>query len=250
MALFRTIVLVAGLVGLLAGLSLTALQAFTTVPLILPAETFEGSGGHDHGADAAAGHDHATAATEDTAAAAPAEPVAEEEGWGPQDGAERWFYTALANVLTGIGFALLIGAAAELKGGIRSWRQGVFWGIAGFAVFTLAPGLGLPPELPAMPAADLGDRQFWWILTVAATAAGIALLVFGRTVPLSLLAVALIVLPHMVGAPLPDSFESPIPEALHHNFVVAVVITSLVFWVLIGGLTGLLRDRFDGHAPA
>ena len=32
-----------------------------------------------------------------------------------------------------------------------SWRQGLFWGFAGFAVFTLAPGLGLPPELPAMP---------------------------------------------------------------------------------------------------
>ena len=109
----------------------------------------------------------------------------------------------------------------------------------------------LPPYvLKLLEAADLGDRQFWWILTVAATAAGIALLVFGRTVPLSLLAVALIVLPHVVGAPLPDSFESPIPEALHHSFVVAVVVTSLVFWVLIGGLTGLLRDRFARSSAA
>lgn len=243
MAMFRTIVLVAGLVGLAAGLFLTGLQAFTTVPLILQAETFEG-GGHDHGADATAGHDHGTTAAEDTGALVPADVVIEEEAWGPQDGAERWFYTALANVLTGIGFALLIGAAAELKGGLRSWRQGVFWGLAGFAVFTLAPGLGLPPELPAMPAADLGDRQFWWILTVVLTAAGIALLAFGRTVPLSLLAVALIVAPHVIGAPLPDSFESPIPEALHHKFVVAAVATSFLFWVLIGGLTGLLRHRF------
>lgn len=247
MALFRTIVLVAGLVGLTAGLLLTGLQAFTTVPLIHQAETFEGAGGHDH-ASGATGHDHGATATEESGIVAAADTVVEEEGWAPEDGAERWLYTALANVLTGIGFALLIGAAAELKGGIGSWRQGVFWGLAGFAVFTLAPGLGLPPELPAMPAADLGERQFWWILTVVLTAAGIALLAFGRSVPLSLLAVALIVAPHVIGAPHPDSFDSPIPEALHHDFVVAVVATSFVFWVLIGGLTGVLRSRFA--APA
>ena len=54
----------------------------------------------------------------------------------------------------------------------------MFWGFAGFAVFTLAPGLGLPPELPAMPAADLGDRQIWWTATVLATAVGLALIAF------------------------------------------------------------------------
>ena len=241
MAAFRTIVLVAGLVGLAAGLLLTGLQAFTTVPLILEAELYEsGAGGHDH-----ASHDHGTAAEADQdAGVIPATDAAvEEEGWAPADGAERWLFTAIANVLTGIGFALLIGAAAELKGGIRSWRQGVFWGLAGFAVFTLAPGLGLPPELPAMPAGDLGDRQVWWVMTVALTAGGIALLAFGRTIPLSLLAVALIVAPHVIGAPQPASFESPIPEGLHHDFVVAAVATSFVFWVAIGGLTGLVRNR-------
>jgi cobalt transporter subunit CbtA len=244
MALFRTIVLVAGLVGLVAGLLLTGLQAFTTVPLILEAELYEsGAGGHDH-----ASHDHGTAAGEDEAVIPAADVAVEEEGWAPQDGAERWFFTGAANVLTGIGFALLLGAAAELKGGIRSWRQGVFWGLAGFAVFTLAPGLGLPPELPAMPAGDLGDRQVWWVMTVVLTAGGIALLAFGRTIPLSLLAVALIVAPHVIGAPQPDSFESPIPEGLHHDFVVAAVASSFVFWVAIGGLTGVVRSRFAANA--
>lgn len=252
MALFRTIVLVAGLVGLAAGLLLTGLQAFTTVPLILQAEAVEGGGGHSHGGQDHSGHDHGTAAGQSGGVAAAAETAVDtavwDAGWAPADGAERWFYTGLANVLTGIGFALLIGAAAELKGGIRSWRQGVFWGLAGFAVFTLAPGLGLPPELPTMPAADLGERQFWWILTVVMTAAGIALLAFGRTVPLSLLAVVFIVLPHAVGAPQPESFESPVPEGLHHDFVTAVVATSFVFWVVIGGLTGILRARFSATA--
>ena len=70
------------------------------------------------------------------------------------------------NVVSGIGFALLLVAASEFAGGIANWRQGVLWGFAGFAVFTLAPGLGLPPELPAMPAADLFARQTWWVGTV------------------------------------------------------------------------------------
>jgi predicted cobalt transporter CbtA len=31
---------------------------------------------------------------------------------------------------------------------------------------------------------------------------------------------------------------------LHHSFVVAVVLTTLLFWVLLGGLAGLFRRRF------
>ena len=62
-------------------------------------------------------------------------------------------------MVTGIGFALVLVAVSEALGGIAGWRQGLVWGFAGFAVFTLAPGLGLPPELPAMPAADLVARQ-------------------------------------------------------------------------------------------
>ena len=86
-----------------------------------------------------------------------------------------------ANLVTAIGFALLLVAASEFAGGIAGWRQGLLWGLAGFAVFTLAPGLGLPPELPAMPAAELGARQVWWFGTVAATAAGLALIAFRRS---------------------------------------------------------------------
>jgi predicted cobalt transporter CbtA len=31
---------------------------------------------------------------------------------------------------------------------------------------------------------------------------------------------------------------------LHHSFVIAVVVTTLLFWVLLGGLAGLFRGRF------
>ena len=226
---FRNIVLVAAIAGLIAGIGMTVAQQVTTVPLILKAEIFEQAG--EAKAPSVHTHDDATATEH------------EHGGWAPQDGFERTAFTLAANVLTGIGFALLLIAVSELAGGIVDWRQGVLWGLAAFAVFTLAPGLGLPPELPAMPAAELGPRQIWWVATALSTAGGIALLVYGRSVLAVIAAVALLVGPHVVGAPQPASTESPIPENLHHSFVVAVVMTTLLFWILLGGLTGYFRRR-------
>lgn len=234
MAIFRNIVFIAALSGLVAGLAMTAMQYAGTVPLILKAETFEG---------VAPAHDHTSNATAPDAAAAPHSHDHDEEGWAPKDGLERSAYTALANIVTAIGFALLLVAASELKGGMTGWHQGVFWGLAGFIVFTLAPGLGLPPELPAMPAADLGQRQIWWVATALATGIGLALLVFKRSLPLAILAVALLVAPHLVGAPQPGSFESPVPHSLAHAFIVMASVTSFVFWVILGGVAGFARSR-------
>ena len=235
MTIFRNVVFVAALAGLLAGIVMTAMQTYATVPLILKAETFESAGGHHHGAaEAAAPHSHD--------AGTPAHEH-DEEAWAPADGFERFAYTALANIVTAIGFALVLVAASEIAGGIAGWRQGVFWGFAGFAVFTLAPGLGLPPELPAMPAADLGDRQVWWTATVIATAAGLGLIAFRSGVVWSLVGVALIVAPHIIGAPQPVSHDSPIPVDLHHQFVVAATVTNLIFWVVLGGVAGAIRSK-------
>jgi cobalt transporter subunit CbtA len=234
---FRNIVVVAALAGAIAGLGMTIAQQLTTVPLILKAEVFEQAEeakappAHVHESEAAAATEHEHG-----------------DGWAPQDGFERTAFSVAANIITGIGFALLLIAASELTGGILDWRQGVFWGLAAFAVFTLAPGLGLPPELPAMPAAELGPRQIWWVATALSTASGIALLAYGRSVLTVAAAVVLLVGPHIVGAPQPASHDSPIPETLHHSFVVAVVMTTLVFWILLGGLTGYFRRRLVGTA--
>src|SRR6476660_5574469 len=230
---FRNIVLLAAIVGVIAGIIMTVAQQLTTVPLILKAEVFEQA--EEAKAPAAYNYESEPAAADGH----------EHGGWAPQDGFERTAFTLAANVITGIGFALLLIAVSELAGGISGWRQGVMWGLAAFAVFTLAPGLGLPPELPAMPAAELGPRQLWWIGTVAASASGLALIVYGRSVPAIIGGVALLVAPHLIGAPQPISYESPIPEGLHHSFVVAVVMTTLVFWVLLGGLAGYFRERFS-----
>jgi cobalt transporter subunit CbtA len=99
-----------------------------------------------------------------------------------------------------------------------------------------------------MPAAELGARQAWWVATALCTAGGIALLVYGRSVLAAIGGVALLVAPHIVGAPQSLSHDSPIPETLHHGFVVAVVMTTLVFFMLLGGLTGYFRRRLVGTA--
>lgn len=235
MTVFRNVVFVAALAGLVAGIVLAALQAYATVPLILQAETYEAAGesagGHDHEGHSAAGHAHDHG----------------EEAWAPEDGFERFAYNVGANIVSGIGFALMLIVASELAGGIAGWRQGLFWGFAGFAVFTLAPGLGLPPELPAMPAADLYDRQVWWIATVAATAIGLALIAFRRSAVFALAGVALIVAPHIVGAPQPASHDSPVPADLHHSFVVATTVTNLLFWLVLGAVAGAVRSRISGE---
>jgi cobalt transporter subunit CbtA len=232
MPLFRSIVFAAVAAGLVVGTIITIVQQFSTVPLILKAEVYERSaetgGASAAASDGHAGHDAATA-------------------WEPSDGLERNLYTAAANILTAIGFSLLLGGFYALRGRPTSWREGMLWGLAGFAVFTIAPGLGLPPELPGVPAAALGPRQLWWIATALATACGIALCVFRRSVVASVLGLCLIVAPHLVGAPQLAEVRTNVPELLSHQFAVAATLTSFLFWMLLGSLTSFTYHKFSGR---
>jgi cobalt transporter subunit CbtA len=222
MAAFRSMLFAAALAGLVVGLFVTGLQWMGTVPLIQQAEVFEAAGhaGHDHEHDAAA--------------------------WAPADGTERVFWTAVANVVTATGFALLLVGGYAVRGGPPGWRSGLLWGLAGFVTFVLAPSLGLPPELPGMPAADLGDRQLWWLATVLATAAGLGLIGLVRSPAAAVAGLVLLVAPHLVGAPLPADTTSAVPELLARSFVVAVTVTGLLFWAALGVLSAVLFERFGG----
>lgn len=232
--MFRRLLTVALLAGLAAGFLVTALQMTQVWPLILAAETFEDvapTQGHHHGAAAdAAAH------------------AAHVEAWAPQDGAERMAFTLLFNLLAGVGFALLINAGlalARAAGRPVDPLTGLLWGLAGFAAFALAPALGLPPELPGMPAADLLARQVWWGATVIATLAGIALLALPRRLVPALFGLALIAVPHVVGAPHPDLAEaSRVPPALAAQFVAASLVSAAVFWAALGALSGWLQRRY------
>src|SRR5947209_9951855 len=123
MAVFRRLVFAALCAGLLSGVFAAAAHQFGTVPLILQAETYE----QQAMLAALAARAHADAAHHEAA----------DEGWTPADGIERSLYTLAADLLAAIGFALLLAAGLTLRGGPVSWRDGLFWGLAGFAAFTL-----------------------------------------------------------------------------------------------------------------
>ena len=212
--------------GLLAGVLVSVLQAVTTTPLILQAELFEAGGGeHDH-----TGHDHS--------APLPSEPEAE-------DVLARTGLTVVANLVTGVGFALLVVGAFTLSGRPVEAREGLLWGLGGFAAFTLAPALGLPPELPGTIAADLASRQAWWTFAALGAAGGLAVLAFGKGWWRLPVGVALLVLPHAVGAPHPDAFGASAPAELVGQFVAKSIAVSAIFWAVLGWLAGSFFKRFS-----
>lgn len=212
--------------GLWAGLLLTAVQSVQVIPLIQQAEVYETQAmakwlpPHNH-ADHDVSHQH------------------EDDAWQPQNGWERTAYTAVANISLAVGFALLLGAIGNLRGGFGGWRKGLLWGLAGYATFFVAPSLGLPPEVPGTEAALLKDRQLWWLLAVADTALGLWLLVFAKTPMNKLFGAFLLVSPHLLGAPQPELHSSSAALAeLAHRFIVATTIANALFWLALGGLMG------------
>lgn len=228
MKTFNTILLTALIAGGLSGLVLGSIQQFSVVPMILEAETYESGG--DEGGETLPAHEAGD----------------EEEAWGPEDGLERTLWTVFNSMLVGIGFGLLLTACYALRKKI-TWQYGILWGLAGFAAFHLAPALGLPPELPGDAAAGLGQRQVWWVLTVIVTAAGFWIIAFQPNRYLKLIGVALLVLPHLFGAPQPERHGGLAPDELRNAFIAATLITNAVFWIVLGILSALLYTRFGGN---
>ncbi len=138
--------------GFLAACVASVLQFALTSPLILAAEKYETAetagpalagralsnplivlahAGHDH-----AGHDHGG-----------------EPQWQPAPGLPRLAFTALATLVSGVGYALLLGAVLVATGRTVTPGEALKFGIGGFLAASLAPAIGLPPELPGIAAA-------------------------------------------------------------------------------------------------
>jgi cobalt transporter subunit CbtA len=225
--MFTRIARTAGFAGLFAALWLTLLQSFWVAPLILQAETYEKAPAaqmHEHGADLMPGHGH------------------EAEAWEPEDGWQRLLSTTGGNLVVAVGFALMLAGLFTLRAPRRT-GEGLLWGLAGFAVFCLAPNLGLPPELPGTAAADLTQRQIWWAGAAASTAAGLALLVFARPPLMKVLGAAILLVPHLLGAPQPEAHASLAPEALESQFKLASLLTNALFWLALGLVSAWLFRR-------
>ncbi|WP_434573412.1 CbtA family protein [Pseudomonas sp. Z3-8] len=223
--MIKRIARTAGFSGLLAALLLTLIQSLWVSPLIQQAETYEkapASEVHEHASGAAHSHDA--------------------EAWEPQDGWQRLLATTGGNLVVAVGFALMLAGLYTLREPTRT-SQGLLWGLAGYATFVLAPTLGLPPELPGTAAAELAQRQMWWIGTAASTAVGIALIAFGRQWLLKLLGVATLLVPHVIGAPQPEVHSMLAPEALESQFKIAAQLTNVAFWLALGLISAWLFRR-------
>src|SRR4030095_15960025 len=187
MPVFRSIVFSAALAGLIVGVVISIAQFFGTVPLIQQSEVYERKA--ETGTPPAA-HEQGSATQNQ------GKPHSHDREWEPEDGFQRNAFTVAANILTAIGFALLLTGVYAIQGRPVTWREGLLWGLGGFVVFTAAPGLGLPPELPGMPVPKWAARQTWWIATATATAVGLYLLAFRSAAWAAVLGLGLIVLPH------------------------------------------------------
>jgi len=171
----------------------------------------------------------------------------EEEAWGPADGAERTFYTTSNSVIVGIAFGLILTACYAIRKKV-SWKQGILWGLAGFIAVHLAPSFGLPPELPGDAAAQLEQRQVWWIITVVLTAIGLWIIAFQPKPYLKLFGLALLAIPHIFGAPQPESHHGLAPDELRTAFKFASLGTNAIFWVILGSLSAFFFVRFGKTA--
>lgn len=222
--MFARLLVSALFAGFLTGLAAALLQLVFVQPVLLHAELYEG-GTLNHFGDAG------------LSAAAVAIPGVDLA----RDGLSVLFTT-----LTYTGYAFLLIAAmalAEDRGVRIAVRQGLVWGVAGFLTFQLAPAFGIPPELPGSAAAEIGPRQIWWFGTVGATAAGLALIAFGRGWAFPALAAVLILAPHLIGAPHPDEFIGPTPPELAGQFAARALGVGLASWALLGLLAAWFWQR-------
>ncbi len=225
--------------GLIAGLAMTPAQYVKTIPLIMQAEAYEnGEAGHSHGAaeaEASHSHDHGEG---------------EEQLWFG-----RFGNTILANLVAGGGFALMLAAVALLTGiefpaGREALMRGLFLGAGAWFAVQLAPSFSLPPAVPGFPYADLGDRQTWWMITVALTGLGLWLIALRPEMIAKAVGVVLIAAPHMWGVPVPEDIYSEVPAYIASAYAAASLATTLFFWLLLGGLLGVFLSRVPRDAEA
>lgn len=215
--------------------------------LIVSAEAYEGG-------DYEEAHDHKRALL---------------ESWGPEDGAERDSCNWSACLVTAFAFSLMLQSAwilnphSEAAPRSKSLNSCFRWAFCGYICFACSPSVGLPAELPGMPAAKLEDRQAWWWGCVVLTAGGLFLMsadplmakkgedvkmVWVRRVAAALGAF-FILLPHIIGAPKPDDHHSDVPTGLGAIFAIRVLATQAWFWVSCTCCNGLAYNLLVATEP-
>ncbi|GFO72744.1 hypothetical protein BJAS_P3225 [Bathymodiolus japonicus methanotrophic gill symbiont] len=229
---FRQIFLISCLSAIAASVGFSIYQWYLVNPIIFSAELYEIAEPIDSGM------------------------LEQLEPWEPEDGIERSVYTLLANFLMALAYSLILASAMVFRGS-SSTLKGIAWGMAAYLSVFVAPGLGLPPEIPGMDAAELAQRQNWWLLTVSLTVIGLAVLAFSSRYYKGA-GLILIILPHLIGAPTAEihSFNHPDPGTiavlteLWHQFVLQTSIANALLWFIIGASTGFLNHKFIDAVPS
>ena len=226
--MIKQMVTSAMIAGFAVGLLVALLQYGFLEKDILRAEDYEsGAKVHFQGVTATlgvAGHDRMAMAEGD------ASPLA------------RHALTVLFAGVIYVGYALLMVAAYAVAGQLGypvSLQAGLLWGLAGFFVFQMAPAMGLQPDLPGTPSAELDARQWWWLGTVVMTAAGLAVLTYARGI-VRLAGLGLMVVPHIVGAPELGTYAGVVPPELAAAVAARTLGIGLVAWVTMGGVLAWL----------
>ena len=213
--MFKNLLLVGLLAGVLSGSLLTLLQAVTVIPLIHQAEQYEiqfpvmGSETGHHGHDG---------------------PVKE---WGPGNGWERLAFTWLANVSIAAGFGLMMAGIMSLHSP-KTWTQAVLFGVAGYYAFFLAPAFLLPPELPGSDASHLQSRQAIWLYTVVVSLVSMALVSFSTRPWLRLLGLVSLASPFLLFTREDVRYSVPVPFELIEQFTRMTAVTNALLWATIG----------------
>lgn len=218
--------------GAAAGLITALLQLVFVQPVLLHAELYEGGDLVHFGAEAVSAHPDLPGLF--------ADPV-------------RDALSIVFTMLTYTGYGLVMVALmslAERQGHAVSARSGILWGLAGFITFHFAPGLTLAPEVPGVAAADVGLRQIWWSITVAAAGIAMWLIAFGGNAVSYAIAALLLLAPHVIGAPEPESFSGPVPTEIGALFAARAFGVGMAAWVLLGAFAGHFWQTEAKHAAA
>ncbi|MDO8434009.1 MAG: CbtA family protein [Candidatus Binatus sp.] len=208
------------LAGFLAGFCLFVIQRSSTLPLIHTAETYEKAGSLESRSDAFA-----------------SEPL-------------RSISTLLGDVFVAVGFGLIVTGIYTVSGS-DGWEFGLLIGLAGFVTFHLAPAVVVPPAVPGMEVASLAIRQTGWLVAVASAMIGITL-VFCLSGLARLSGLLFLVLPGVVFrllVPIPAP-GTPLHSLalLNRAFVTRTLGVMLVFWLILGTLSGYLFTRAQRKA--
>jgi cobalt transporter subunit CbtA len=229
--------------GAVTGLAVAFLQFFLIQPLVVEAERYETGELVLMGV----AQDEPSGSSSDTVPSAHDAHDADDEF----SVVVRSGLTVLTLVLTWSGFGLVAGAALA--------THRALWGphsisvpalaLSGFAAFVLSPSLGLPPELPGMQAAELSDRQMWWVMTAAATVAGLFLSSGVKSWLGRLAGLALMVAPHLLGAPQPPASVPVIPPDLAALYSARALGLSLIGWLALASLLFRLMPEDGREQP-